>query len=96
MRAVKSRATKQDVGLTVPQASREARRITDKLMPGQGVTVESRRSHDLATDTPTIITYITYPEAVDASGVALKIESLSGVLRSTWSTVSITVTRAVR
>lgn len=96
MRAVKSRATKQDVGLTVPQASREARRITDKLMPGQGVTVESRRSHDLATDTPTIITYITYPEAADASDVACAVERMPRALRSTWSTVSITVTRAVR
>ena len=96
MRAVKSKARKQDLGLTVPVATRQARAIADRLMPGQGVTVESRRSHDLTTDTPTIITHITFPETADASDAALTIEHLPGVLRSTWSTCSITITRAVK
>jgi hypothetical protein len=96
MRAVKSRAAKQNIGLTVPQATRQARAVADQLMPGQGVTVESRRSHDTDTDTPTIVTYITFPEAADASDVACAVESLAGHLRSTWSTCSITITRAAR
>jgi hypothetical protein len=96
MRAVKSRAAKQNVGLTVPQATRQARAIADQLMPGQGVTVESRQSHDTDTDTPTIVTHITFPQTADASDVACRVESMPGVLRSTWSTCSITVTRAAR
>jgi hypothetical protein len=95
MRAVKSNARKQNTGLTVPQATREARRLTDKLMSGQGVTVESRHGA-LEAGTPTIVTHITYPETADASDVALEVETLAGYLFSHWSTCSITITRTVK
>ncbi len=52
---------KQDLGLTVTAATTQARRIVDRVMPGAGATVESRLSHDLATDTATVITVVTFP-----------------------------------
>ncbi len=47
--------------LTAPKATTQARRIVDKIMPGVVATVESRLSHDLASDTPLVITEITFP-----------------------------------
>lgn len=48
--------------LTVTQATSQARRHVDKAMPGAMAFVNSRLSHDMATDTPTVVTTITYPE----------------------------------
>jgi hypothetical protein len=47
--------------LTVTKATSQARRHVDKIMPGVMATVESKLSHDLATDTATVITTITFP-----------------------------------
>lgn len=47
--------------LTAPQATRQVRRHVDRIMPGVMATVESKLSHDLATDTPTVITTVTFP-----------------------------------
>ena len=47
--------------LTVTKATSQARRHVDKIMPGVMATVESKLSHDLATDTPTVTTTITFP-----------------------------------
>jgi hypothetical protein len=48
--------------LTVPKATAQARRHVDKLMPGVLATVDSKLSHDLKTDTPLVITTITFPQ----------------------------------
>jgi hypothetical protein len=47
--------------LTVTKATSQARRHVDKIMPGVMATVDSRLSHDMATDTPTVITTVTFP-----------------------------------
>jgi hypothetical protein len=60
-RTVKSRSKRQDVGLTVVKATRQARALVDRVMPGVGATVDSRLSHDLDTDTPTVVTTVTFP-----------------------------------
>lgn len=93
MNTVKSRARKQNLGLTVSQATRDARRVVDATMPGVNATVESRFGHDLATDTPTVVTTITFPESADASDVACWAERAPGVISSEWTSVRITATR---
>jgi len=91
-RSVKSGSKKVS---PVVKATREARAIVDKMMPGAGATVESKLSYDLAADVSTVVTTITFSETTDASDVACWAERAPGVIRSTWSTCSITVTRAV-
>jgi len=61
MRTVKSNAKRQNLGLTVPVATRQARKIVDAVMPGVMATVESKLSHDMATDTATVVTTVTFP-----------------------------------
>lgn len=63
--------------LTIQQATREARRLVDRIMPGVGATVESRGSWDLDTDMPTMITRVTFPEN-DLRGYALY-QALAGL-----------------
>jgi len=61
MRTVKSNAKRQNLGLTVPVATRQARKIVDAVMPGVMATVESKLSHDMTTDTATVVTTVTFP-----------------------------------
>lgn len=62
MRAVKSNAKRQSLGLTIPVATRQARKIVDQVMPpGAGATVESRSSADPVTLERVIITTVTFP-----------------------------------
>lgn len=93
MTPVKSRARKQNLGLTISQATRDARKVVDAATPGIGATVDSRYGHDLATDTPTVVTTITFPETADASDVACWAERAPGVIASDWTSVRITITR---
>lgn len=66
-RTVKSTARKQDLGLTVTKATSQARRIADRIMPGAGVTVESRTSWDPTADVATVVTTITHPANHEAA-----------------------------
>lgn len=68
-RNVKSRASKP-AGLTIAKATAQARRIAANVMPGELVTVDSRRSHDLPTDTALIVTTVTFPSG-NPNGPAL-------------------------
>ena len=95
MHAVKSRARKQNVGLTVTKATQDARKVVDKVMPGVGATVESRPSYDMLSDRAVIITTITFPETADSADVACWAERAPGVIRSSWGITHITITRAV-
>jgi len=66
--------------LTVVKATSQARRYVDKLMPGVIATVESKLSHDLTTDTPTVITTITFPRTHhNRMGLKLALGTLDGV-----------------
>lgn len=68
---VRSRAPK--VAMTLPlqiaTASRQVRKVVNRIMPGVNATVESRTSHDLETDTPTMITTITFPQDPDGASL---------------------------
>ncbi len=93
--AAAKRASRKPAGLTVAKATRDARRIVDATMPGVNATVDSRMSWDMSGDFGVVITTITFPETADASDVALWAERAPDVIRSTWNTVRITVTRKV-
>lgn len=80
---------------TIAKATRDARRLIEKTLPGvAGVTVNSTRTADPVTLDLQIRTTITYPETADASDLACAVERLPGLIRSTWSTVAITIVRA--
>lgn len=77
-------------------ATREARRLVTRYLPGvAGVTVDSYGSADLATLASQIRTVITFPETADASDLACAVERLPGVVRTSWTSVAITIVRAV-
>jgi hypothetical protein len=81
--------------LTVPQATSQARRHVDKIMPGVMATVESKLGHDLATDTPTVITTVTFP-ANNPNGVALmdRLDVNLNPIKIDAGPARITITRA--
>lgn len=83
------------VGLTVGQATREARKIVNATMPNVMATVESRHGWDVTGDQQTVITTITFPETADASDVACWAERAPGVISSAWSPTRIVITRKV-
>lgn len=60
-RTVKSTGRRPNTGLTVQKATRDARRIVERIMPGVGATVNSRPGWDLKVDRATIVTTITFP-----------------------------------
>ena len=87
--------TKKAPLLTIQKATSQARRHVDRLMPGVMATVDSRLSHDLATDTPLIITTVTFPEH-HTNAVALMDAldvNLSGVRKLDAASASLTITR---
>lgn len=93
MRAVKSPVAKPT---TVASATTAARKLVKLHLAGVDmVTVDSFKIAAMVngTLTPVIKTTITYPETADASDLACAVESLSGVVATTWSTVAITITR---
>ena len=82
---------------TVASATADVRKLIDRCMPDTaGVTVDSTRTADPTTLDAQIRTTITYPETADASDLACAVERLPGHVRSTWSTVAITIVRTVR
>ena len=84
MRTVKSNAKRQNLGLTVPVATRQA-------------TVESKLSHNLATDTATVVTTVTFPAGQSGrTGLALLLANLPGRTARTVADSSIVITRKVR
>lgn len=97
---VKSRARKQNVGLTIPIATRQARRIVDEIMPGVGATVESRGSADSATLERVIVTTITFPGNMSESvkfSLWTQLASMPGAQRAgALDSARVTVTRSVR
>jgi hypothetical protein len=57
-----SKARKQNLGLTVPVATRQARKVVDAAMPGVNATVESKFGYDMNADMQVVVTTITFPE----------------------------------
>lgn len=95
MRSVKSRARKQSTGLTVTQATSQARRYVDKIMPGVAATVESRLSADAATLAPIVITSVTFPADAFAAGMlAAELQGLPGFITGQCGSNRLTITRA--
>ena len=95
MLKVKSNAKRQNVGLTVPMATRQARKIVDQVMAGAVATVESKRSADAVTLEPTIVTTITFPRGhgnADLLFTTLN-RSIIGTIR--YADSSIVITRKV-
>lgn len=89
----------QNLGLTVPVATRQARKIVDRVMPGIGATVESKSSFDLKTDTAIIITRITFPAGRgEIFQVAAGLTRLSGYIEDSviLADSSIVITRKVK
>lgn len=89
---------KQNLGLTVTQATTQARRYVDKVMPGVGATVDSKSTWDVATDAQVIITTITFPAIVAATvkaSFSLELAKLAGNIRQIDADSSIVVTRTV-
>lgn len=91
---VRSKARKP-AGLTVAKATVDAGRITRQIMPGVMVTVQSKLSHDLATDTPTVVTTITFPEnAYRANDLALALrDRLNAMIEHDSARIVLTRTR---
>jgi hypothetical protein len=89
---------KQDLGLTVPVATRQARRIVDAVMPGVMVFVESKLSHDLANDVATVITTVSFPtgdlRAVFLFADLARLSNQHGEMR--YADSSIVITRKVK
>lgn len=54
--------------LTVMQATSQARRRVDRVIPGVMATVTSRLSYDLKTDTDLMVTTITFPRELSVDG----------------------------
>jgi hypothetical protein len=96
MLIAKSKARKQDIGLTVTQATRQARKIVNSglMMPGPFATVDSRKSADPVTLEPVIITTITFP-ANEHGAALLSIELLRLGGQMIVADSSITVTRKI-
>lgn len=89
-------ANRKAAGLTVPKATADARKIVNRVMPGVNTTVESKLSHDLATDTPTVITTVTFPaNQAGRTGAALLLADLDGYLSRRVADSSIVITRKV-
>lgn len=88
--------TKAPKLLTIPQATTQARRHVDRIMPGALATVESRLSHDLDTDTPLVITTVTFPANMAAdskTALSLALSRLAGNVKQADADSSIKITR---
>lgn len=48
-------------GLTVSQATRDARKVVNRVMPNVGATVNSKLSYDFGASAGVVITTITFP-----------------------------------
>ena len=91
-RTVKS--SKAPKPTTTASATRDARRLVEATIPGVGATVNSSVYWDMATDRSAVRTIITYPETADASDLACAVGRLTGVIRSDWTCVAVTIIRA--
>jgi hypothetical protein len=97
MLKAKSNAKRQNLGLTIPVATRQARKIIDQVMPNVMATVESKYSHDLATDTATVITTVTFPAGHPMLGfLAADLMLMPGSITTTPADSSIVITRKVK
>lgn len=95
MRTVQSKARKQNLGLTVTQATSQARRHVDRIMPGVMATVDSRTSYDMKADVPIVITTVTFPRnALGANDLALALQDRLSAEITHMADSSIVITRA--
>lgn len=72
---VKSRAPKMPAPRSIPVATRQARQIVDRIIPGVGATVESRSTATADLD-PIMVTTITIPAETTRTN---RLELLAGL-----------------
>ncbi len=88
--------TKTPAKLTVPQATRQARKHVDLLMPGTMTTVETRGTADPQTLAPLMRTVVTFdPKHPNASALYAALSGLPGVRSVTAGAGHYTITRTV-
>lgn len=92
-RTVKSKTRKPT---TIASATADVRKLVRKHLPdAQGITVDSTMTADPQTLASQVRTVISYAPEVDASDVAIAVQSLHGYVTSTWTSYAITIIRAV-
>jgi hypothetical protein len=81
--------------LSITQATSQARRHVNKLMPGVMVTVESKGTADPATLAPIMRTVVTFPHMHPAiSELRAALHSLPGIRDIRTDSTRITITRS--
>lgn len=86
--------TKTSAPLTVQQATRQARKHVDALMPGVMATVDSTGTADPQTLAPLMRTVVTFPEHQQgAVELAARLGNLPGVVSKRVAGSSITIIR---
>lgn len=86
--------TKTPAPLTVAQATRQARKHVDALMPGAMATVDSKGTADPQTLQPLMRTVVTFPaDHYDADSLRVALASLPGVRDMKVGSSSITIIR---
>lgn len=81
---------------TVASATRDARRLIGRNLPGiTGITVESRGTADPTSLAPRVRTRITHPAGVDTGALFEALRNLPGVVVAVADAVGITLTRDV-
>ena len=96
---VTQKPRKQNLGLTVSQATSQARRIVNRIMPGAGATVDSRNCWDQVADVQVVITTVTFPAIIAATvktALYIELATLAGNVRQTNADSSVTITRTIR
>ena len=89
-------ANRKPAGLTVPQATRQARKIVDAVMPGAFATVDSKMGWDAGQDVQVVVTTVTFPAGQGGrTGAALLLADLPGYVSRRVGDSSITITRKV-
>lgn len=87
---------KQNLGLTVTQATSQARRHVDRIMPGVMATVDSRTSYDLKADVPIVITTVTFPHMhAGISDLRAALHALPGMRDFKTESARMTFTRTI-
>lgn len=80
--------------LSVQKATSQVRRIVDNVMAGAMVSVSTRLSHDLATDTPLAVTVVSYPAGHAGEALmAMRAMRLAGTVKLDGSDSRLVITR---
>lgn len=80
--------------LTITKATSQARRLVSAAMAGSMTSVSSRLSHDLDTDTPLMVTVVSYPAGhAGETLLAISAMRLKGAVKIDGETSRLVITR---